>query len=240
MAKVFVLTAVAVAAAIALVLAPRSPQPERAARADQIGDVTWAMSVDPAEPQVGDTVRVTITPCCFRGSPFMGQTLTVTQDDPPVLEEVSKESYYGSTVTMKALKAGTAQIQLGGAWEKWSCYQPPATATPGTTPTPYPTMCASNFFYTRSPAYTVTVSGAPTPTPPLFFSGDVDCDGVVSTLDALLLLQFHAGLLPGIPCSVQANTYPDCDVDARDAFIVLQVVAGLIDRPPLLFEICDF
>ena len=240
MAKVFVLTAVAVAAAIALVLAPRSPQPERAARADQIGDVTWAMSVDPAEPQVGDTVRVTITPCCFRGSPFMGQTLTVTQDDPPVLEEVSKESYYGSIVTMRALKAGTAQIQLGGAWEKWSCYQPPATATPGTTPTPYPTMCASNFFYTTSPAYTVTVSGAPPPTPLPVVAGDADCDGGLTSTDAALVLQYSAGLVLQVPCPDRADLQPDCDVDARDALIVLQVVAGLLAPPAWLVPICDF
>ena len=226
MAKVVVFTAVAVAAAIALVLAPRSPQPERAARADQIGDVMWAMSVDPPEPQVGDTVRVTIGPCCFTGSPLMGQTLTITQDDPPVLEEVSKESYYGSVVTMRALRAGTMQIQLGGAWEKWSCYQPPATATPGTTPTPYPTMCASNFFYITSPSFTVTVSGAPTPTPLPVVAGDADCDGTVASKDAARVLQYAADLLENVPCPENANVN-GAELNAVDAVLILQFVAGL-------------
>jgi len=68
----------------------------------------------------------------------------------------------------------------------------------------------------------------PTATPSDALLGDVDCDGVVSSLDALLLLQLVAQLVDELSCPDVADVNEDGMVDAVDALWILWIEAGLI------------
>jgi hypothetical protein len=62
--------------------------------------------------------------------------------------------------------------------------------------------------------------------------GDVDDDGSVDAVDALLILQFHARLLASLPNPGSADVNADGRIDSLDAKLVLQYVAGLIHELP--------
>ncbi len=72
-----------------------------------------------------------------------------------------------------------------------------------------------------------TASDLPTPLP-----GDADCSGVISSVDAALVLQFDAGLIDILTftCLLVADVNEDDAVNAFDATLILQFVAGLIDN----------
>jgi len=72
----------------------------------------------------------------------------------------------------------------------------------------------------------------PTPTPVPGDPGDVNCDGLVTSIDALLILQYIAGLSGQPPCLGAADVDLDGDIDAIDATLILQYVAGLIGELP--------
>lgn len=59
--------------------------------------------------------------------------------------------------------------------------------------------------------------------------GDANCDGSVDPLDAALILQRDAGLLPALPCGAKGDVDGDGQTNALDAALVLQSSAGLID-----------
>ena len=67
-------------------------------------------------------------------------------------------------------------------------------STPTITPTITPTFTPTATL-TATPTFTPTA----TATPDTKLGGDVNCDGVVNALDALLLLQFIAGLIDDLP-----------------------------------------
>jgi hypothetical protein len=70
--------------------------------------------------------------------------------------------------------------------------------------------------------------GAPTPIPtPVKLVGDVDCDGDMDSIDAALVLQFNARLIPGLLCLDEGDVNGDGDVNSIDAFLILQVVASI-------------
>ena len=81
------------------------------------------------------------------------------------------------------------------------------------------------------PTATATFTTTPSATPPQLV-GDTSCDGVVNSIDALLLLQFDAGLLGSLPCGQNADANEDGVVNAIDATLILQFDAGLIDTLP--------
>ena len=75
----------------------------------------------------------------------------------------------------------------------------------------------------------------PTPTPnpterPR--TGDANCDGVVSAVDAMLVLQRSAALIPTLPCASLADADANGAIDSRDAALILQLLAGLISTLP--------
>ena len=63
-------------------------------------------------------------------------------------------------------------------------------------------------------------------------SGDANCDGEVDALDASLVLQQSAGLLPALACPTNADVNHDGQLDARDAALLLQHDAGLLPELP--------
>jgi hypothetical protein len=64
--------------------------------------------------------------------------------------------------------------------------------------------------------------------------GDVNCDGAVNSVDALLVLQWSASLLApeGLSCELNADANLDGNVNAVDSTIILQYIADLIHSLP--------
>jgi hypothetical protein len=81
---------------------------------------------------------------------------------------------------------------------------------------------------------TIECGDPPLTAPPADRHGDADCDGRVSSLDALLMLQFQAELLVTLPCPRNADVWKNGGIFSLDAFAVLEYVAGLIDSVPAL------
>ncbi len=77
----------------------------------------------------------------------------------------------------------------------------------------------------NTPARTVT-PGAPA-------VGDVDCDGRMNSIDAVLVLQRDADLIASLPCQDAADVNADGAIDSLDATLILQYDVGLIDSLPV-------
>ena len=65
--------------------------------------------------------------------------------------------------------------------------------------------------------------------PPLKLLGDVNDDGVVESIDALLILQYDAAFLASLPNLGGGDVNDDGMVDSLDAALILQLTAGLLD-----------
>jgi hypothetical protein len=63
-------------------------------------------------------------------------------------------------------------------------------------------------------------------------AGDTDCDGLVSSIDAALILQLSAGLIGSLACQGDADVNLDGVANAIDAALILQFSAGLIPYLP--------
>lgn len=63
--------------------------------------------------------------------------------------------------------------------------------------------------------------------------GDVDCSGATDGIDAMIILQWHAGLLAQLPCAANGDVDGSGAIDSRDAALVLQYEAGLLERLPV-------
>ena len=74
----------------------------------------------------------------------------------------------------------------------------------------------------------VTATPTPIATPPRAAPGDTNCNGAVDSIDALLILQFVAGLLGSLACAEAADVNGDGSINSIDAAIILQFVAGLL------------
>jgi hypothetical protein len=128
---------------------------------------------------------------------------------------------------------------------------PTPTATPSSTPTHSASSTPTNSptpTLTPSPTPHITASPSPTPSPTAFAGtpspGDVDCDGHVTALDGLLLLDSLAGVPPTAsprPCNDgnamidgrPARDDANCDgtVDLFDLLAILKQVASLVQLP---------
>ncbi len=104
----------------------------------------------------------------------------------------------------------------------------PPSPAPSETDTPVPTDTAMPVpSDTETPVPTNTAVPAPTSTPAGLL-GDVNSDGRIDAIDAALVLQFSAGLLPALPSQDQADVNGNGMVDAIDAALILQFTAGLL------------
>jgi hypothetical protein len=100
---------------------------------------------------------------------------------------------------------------------------PPATETFTPTPTATETPTPTETF-TPTPTNTATA----TPTPLLL--ADVNCDGLVTSVDAALVLQHNAGLSLSLTCKLAGDANRDGAINAVDSVLILQYVAGLISH----------
>jgi len=62
--------------------------------------------------------------------------------------------------------------------------------------------------------------------------GDVNCNSLINSIDAALVLQLVARLVPTLACRDAADVNLDSGVDSRDATLILQFDAGLIAHLP--------
>ena len=63
-------------------------------------------------------------------------------------------------------------------------------------------------------------------------TGDTNCDGVVNPLDAALILQLSAGMIPALPCPGGGDNNGDGITNPLDAALILQFSAGLLGSLP--------
>lgn len=79
----------------------------------------------------------------------------------------------------------------------------------------------------------ITCSEEPEPTaePPASepdkLPGDADCSGYVDSVDAIYILQYGVLLIDAVPCPHNADVNGDGEIDAVDAALILQEIAGL-------------
>jgi len=74
-----------------------------------------------------------------------------------------------------------------------------------------------------------TPTPEPEPTPDTFTRGDVNGDGTVNIVDALLIAQYYVGLNPNPFNYDAADTNCDSNVNIVDALLIAQFYVGLID-----------
>ncbi|MDP3769023.1 MAG: dockerin type I repeat-containing protein, partial [Dehalococcoidia bacterium] len=85
-----------------------------------------------------------------------------------------------------------------------------------------------------TPTATSTPTNTPTPTAtPEKAAGDVNDDGQVTSVDAALVLQLAAGLVPSLPNEPSGDVDLNGSLTAVDAALILQFVAGLIPGLPV-------
>ena len=108
---------------------------------------------------------------------------------------------------------------------------PPPTATmiPAAASTPLlePTLLPAS---TPTPTSTNTPTSIPTSTPtalPAGPAGDVNCDGIVNSEDAALILQREAESVASLPCEENGDLDGDGEVTSADAQLVLLIEAKL-------------
>jgi hypothetical protein len=66
-------------------------------------------------------------------------------------------------------------------------------------------------------------------------NGDANCDGSVNSIDAAVVLQYSAGLLPSLGCPANADVNGSGSANSLDSAIILQFAAGLLTHlgPPV-------
>ncbi len=84
-----------------------------------------------------------------------------------------------------------------------------------------------------TPRPTHPATATPTPTQVGARNGDVNCDEVANSIDAALMLQLVAGLVPSLPCRTAGDVNNDGLLSSIDVALVLQYVAGLVPSLPV-------
>jgi hypothetical protein len=181
------------------------------------GDLSATTPPFPVSMHDGRLVEIHVT-CSLESSTFTLALIPYSAPD-HLLGAGYKDAQTGLTTPAKT--AGQASIDLDGDGApemtgvadsvQLNCGLGGPTSTP---PTRTPTSTR-----TRTP----TPEGA---------TGDASCDGMVNSVDALLILQLVADLLEAFNCPANVDVNGDGRVDAIDAALVLQFDAGLLDSLP--------
>ncbi len=69
-------------------------------------------------------------------------------------------------------------------------------------------------------------TGEPPASEPDKLPGDADCNGEIESIDAVYVLQYGASLIDLVPCPDNADMNGDGAINALDAVLILQRVAG--------------
>ena len=88
-------------------------------------------------------------------------------------------------------------------------------------------FCTGIFLFAGSEVYKMADQGEETPTPENNL-GDVNNDGIVNIIDALLTVQFYVGLNPDNFQQEQTDVNCDDSVDIIDTLLIAQFYVGLI------------
>ena len=180
--------------------------------------LTWTVEVEPENPRVGDSVKLTLF---AEGQGAMPQYLLVLDADEsePALRLKSDEhaavNQLGVPVSyeLNAAAIGEATLQLSVNYEVMNC------AGAGSE------SCVYFFDTEQGPRIVVEVVTPPRPI------GDANCDNVVTPADATIILQLVAALVDGVECDGVADVNSDGTLDAIDASLILQIVVGLFRVP---------
>jgi uncharacterized repeat protein (TIGR02543 family) len=122
---------------------------------------------------------------------------------------------------------------------------PPGVPTPTPTSTlapGEPTATPTSTLAPGEPTGTPTAGGAVTPEPTATeqpsqptptatqarANGDVDCNGHTTSIDAVYVLQYGAGMFFDLACRENADVSGDAHIDAIDSALILQYTAGLL------------
>lgn len=105
-----------------------------------------------------------------------------------------------------------------------------ADATPGEPQPINPAVTHGSLTCSDEPPPTATPKPEPTAEPPASdpdkLLGDADCSGHVDSVDAVFVLQYVALLIDELPCPHNADVNSDGEINALDAALILQEVAG--------------
>jgi hypothetical protein len=192
-----------------------------------VDHIPWLTAPVTQECQAGQGVTPTNTPdpshtATSTATPTNTPTSTVT-GTPPTATQTGT-----ATPTPTATETATptpTETMTGTPTET-------ATETPTMTLTATPTATATR---TPTPQVTSTPTRTSTPSPtitPPKALGDVDDDGLVNSIDALLILQFNANLITALPNAPSADVDQNSVVGPVDAALILQFVAGLLTQLP--------
>jgi len=132
------------------------------------------------------------------------------------------------TVELTCTQTGTLTLAHGGSNTRL-IENPTAHAEGQGTTEALDINCASTPTATLTGTQTPTRTPTPTATPRPR-NGDANKDGRTNAIDAALVLQYSAGLLPSINPSSDVNG--DGTTNAIDAAVILQYAAGLVSHLP--------
>ncbi len=180
--------------------------------------LTWSVEIEPEKPRVGDRVKLTLF---AEGPGAMPQYLLVLDSDEsePALRYVSVNQL-GVPVSfgLDAVAIGEMKLQLSVNYEVVNC---PGTGGEG---------CVFFFDTEQGPEIVVSVAERP----PVIIApllGDADCNGVGNSSDVALMLQRIARLVDTVECEDLADVNGDGTLNAIDALLTLQFIAGFINLP---------
>ena len=205
--------------------------------------IGWGSGFQVSTPNAGNISKVMlIKPSSVTHSVNMGQRAielgfsagsgVLTVNAPPSGNVAPPGHYMLFIVNSNGVPSVASWVHLSGS-------PPPPTATPTQTPTPTPTP-AQTPTPTSTPTPIPTAAPTPTPTqPPGGSPADLDCDGKVTSIDALQLLRFSAGLpveqnnpCPNLGTAIGGGGLMgdvDCNgsVNAADAVVILRIASGM-------------
>ncbi len=105
-----------------------------------------------------------------------------------------------------------------------------ADATLGAPQPMNPVVTHGSLTCSDEPPPTETPKPEPTAEPPASepdkLPGDADCNGHVDSVDAIFVLQYVVLLIDEVPCPHNADVNADGEINALDAALILQEVAG--------------